>query len=123
VVFGVGMSFAFVGQQVGAQIGVGPADAGIASGLINTSQQIGGAIAVAIATTLSTGATESYVEDHPATDALSAAALTHGYEVTYYVLAAGTAVAAVLSALMLESKRAPAEPAPITEDAPEPGVA
>jgi EmrB/QacA subfamily drug resistance transporter len=123
VVFGVGMSFAFVGQQVGAQIGVRPADAGIASGLINTSQQIGGAIAVAIATTLSTGATESYVEDHPATDALSAAALTHGYEVTYYILAAGTAVAAVLSALMLESKRAPAEPAPITEDAPEPGVA
>jgi EmrB/QacA subfamily drug resistance transporter len=119
VVFGLGMSFAFVGQQVGAQIGVGPADAGIASGLINTSQQIGAAIAVAIATTLSTSATESYVEDHPATDALSAAALTHGYQVTYYVLAALTAVAAVLTAQTLKSKRAPAEPAP----APEPGAA
>jgi EmrB/QacA subfamily drug resistance transporter len=115
VVFGLGMSFAFVGQQVGAQIGVEPADAGIASGLINTSQQIGGAIAVAIATTLSSGATEGYVEDHPGTDVLSAAALTHGYEVTYYVLAAGTAMAAVLSALMLESKQASAEPAPIAE--------
>jgi EmrB/QacA subfamily drug resistance transporter len=123
VVFGLGMSLAFVGQQVGAQIGVGPADAGIASGLINTSQQIGGAIAVAIATTLATGATERYVEDHPATDALSAVALTHGYEVTYYALAAGTAAAAVLTALMLESKQAPAAPAPITEAAPEPGVA
>ena len=64
VVFGLGMSFAFVGQQIGAQIGVAPADAGIASGLINTSQQVGAAIAVALGTTLSTAATESYLADH-----------------------------------------------------------
>ena len=63
VVFGLGMSFAFVGQQIGAQLGVGPADAGIASGLINTSQQVGGAVAVAIGTTIAATATESYAEE------------------------------------------------------------
>jgi EmrB/QacA subfamily drug resistance transporter len=123
VVFGLGIAFAFVGQQVGAQIGVAPADAGIASGLINTSQQIGGAIAVALATTLSTGATESYVEDHPGTDMLSGAALTHGYEVTYYVLAAVAAFAAVVSALMLRSTPAQAHVPQSAGEAPEPEAA
>jgi MFS family permease len=123
VVFGLGMSFAFVGQQVGAQIGVAPADAGIASGLINTSQQIGGAIAVALATTLSTGATESYVEDHPGTDMLSGAALTHGYEVTYYVLAAVAVFAAVASALMLRSTPAQVHATQPVGEAPEPEAA
>jgi EmrB/QacA subfamily drug resistance transporter len=113
VVFGLGMSFAFVGQQIGAQLGVGPADAGIASGLINTSQQVGGAVAVAIGTTIAATASEGYAEDNPGTSALSAAALTHGYEVAYYVFAAVTAVAAVVTALMLE-------PAPSADDALEP---
>jgi EmrB/QacA subfamily drug resistance transporter len=119
VVFGLGMSFAFVGQQIGAQLGVGPADAGIASGLINTSQQVGGAVAVAIGTTIAATATESYVKDNPGMSALSQAALTHGYEVAYYVFAAVTALAAVVSALMLEP--APkAGPAPSAEEVLEP---
>jgi sugar phosphate permease len=92
-------------------------------GWINTSQQVGGAIAVAVATTLAAGATESYVEEHPGTNALSAAALTHGYEVTYYVCAAVLAVAAILSALILESKPAESQAAPVAEAAPEPGAA
>ena len=123
VVFGLGMSFAFIGAQIGSQTDVAPADAGIASGLINTSQQVGGAIAVAVATTLAAGASESYVEEHPGTNALSAAALTHGYEVTYYVCAAVLAVAAILSALMLESKPAETQAAPLAETAAELGAA
>ena len=122
VVFGLGMSFAFVGQQIGAQLWVRPADAGIASGLINTSQQVGGAIAVAIGTTIASTATESYAEDNPGASALSQAALTHGYEVAYYVFAAVTALAAVVSALMLEP--APkAGPAPSAEEVLEPELA
>jgi EmrB/QacA subfamily drug resistance transporter len=62
VVFGLGMSFAFVGQQIGAQLRVAPADAGIASGLINTSQQVGAAVAVAVGTTLAATATATFVD-------------------------------------------------------------
>jgi EmrB/QacA subfamily drug resistance transporter len=121
VVFGLGMSFAFVGQQIGAQMGVAPADAGIASGLINTSQQIGGAIAVAVGTTLAASATDSFAADH-GTNALSAAALTHGYQVAFYVFAAVTALAAIVAALVLESKPVEAELA-TAEASPEAGVA
>jgi hypothetical protein len=116
VIFGLGMSFAFVGQQIGAQLGVAPADAGIASGLINTSQQVGGAVAVAIGTTIAATATDSYVDGNPGTSALSGAALTHGYEVAYYVLAAVTALAALVTALMLESSARRGEPAPSAEE-------
>ena len=123
VVFGLGMSFAFVGQQIGAQLGVKPADAGIASGLINTSQQVGGAIAVAVGTTIAATATESYADGNPGTTALSKAALTHGYEVAYYAFAAVTAIAAVVTALLLESKASQAQPAPMADEAPEPGAA
>jgi EmrB/QacA subfamily drug resistance transporter len=123
VVFGFGMSFAFVGAQIGAQLGVAPADAGIASGLINTSQQVGGAIAVAVGTTIAATATDSYVEGNPGASALSGAALTHGYAVAYYVFAAATALAAVVMALMLESTTTSQDPATHAEDALEPEAA
>ena len=120
VVFGFGMSLAFVGQQIGAQLRVAPADAGIASGLINTSQQVGAAIAVAVGTTLAATATASYVDAHPGTSAMSAAALTHGYQLAYYVFAGVTAFAAVLTALMLESGPRQSQLAPAAGEAPEP---
>jgi hypothetical protein len=54
--------------------------------------------------------------------ALSKAALTHGYELAYYVFAAVTALAAFVTALMLEPARK-AETAPPAEEVPEPGAA
>jgi sugar phosphate permease len=108
VVFGLGMSFAFVGQQIGAQMRVAPADAGIASGLINTSQQVGGAIAVAVGTTIAASAADGFAADH-GTGALGTAALTHGYQAAFYVFAAVTALAAIVAALVLESKPAETE--------------
>jgi MFS family permease len=49
---GIGMAFVFVPMSIGALAGVGRRDAGVASGLLNTSQQIGGAIGTAIASTI-----------------------------------------------------------------------
>src|SRR5439155_27118103 len=54
LISGVGLAFAFVPMSIGALTGVRQSDAGIASGLINTNQQIGGAIGVAAATTIAT---------------------------------------------------------------------
>ena len=51
---GIGLAMAFVPMSIGGLTGVRPADAGVASGLITTSQQIGGAIGVAAATTIAT---------------------------------------------------------------------
>ena len=108
LISGVGLALAFVPMSIGALTGVRPADAGIASGLINTNQQIGGAIGVAAATTIATTFTTRYVDVHVGTNAFSGAALTHGFQIAFYALAAVAALGAALAALMLEST--PAEP-------------
>ena len=69
---------------------------------VNASTASARATSPTDATTIAATATESYADGNPGTSALSGAALTHGYEVAYYVLAAVTALAAVVSALMLE---------------------
>jgi MFS family permease len=99
---GVGLALAFVPMSIGALTGVRAADAGVASGLINTSQQIGGAIGVAVATTIAATFTAHYVGGHPGSTALSGGALVHGFQIAFYVLAGVAAVAAVLGWILLE---------------------
>src|SRR5437899_2232134 len=69
VVSGLGLALVFIPMSIGALTGVQPADAGVASGLISTSQQIGGAIGVAAATTIATTFTNHYVSSHVGTTA------------------------------------------------------
>ena len=102
ILSGVGLAFAFVPMSIGALMGVRERDAGVASGLLNTNQQIGGAIGVAIATTIATTYTSHYVHGHPGVGPLDGAALTHGFQVTFYVLAALAALAAIITAVMIE---------------------
>jgi len=120
IVSGLGLALVFVPMSIGALTGVRPADAGIASGLISTTQQIGGAIGVAAATTIATTFTNHYVHSHAGATAFSAPALTHGFQISFYVLAAGAAAGAVLAALLIESQPSEAEQAP---EASEPQVA
>jgi EmrB/QacA subfamily drug resistance transporter len=101
---GIGLALAFVPMSIGALAGVRESDAGIASGLINTSQQIGGAIGVAAATTIATTFTSHYVRSHAGATAAGGAALTHGFEITFYVLAGIAAAGAVVAALLTESR-------------------
>jgi MFS family permease len=109
---GIGLAFAFVPMTIAALFGVRESDAGIASGLINTSQQIGGAVGLAVATTIATTFTGRYVDSHAAVSAGSPAALNYGFEITFYVLAGLAALAAVLAAVLVE-------PGEKTERAPE----
>jgi EmrB/QacA subfamily drug resistance transporter len=110
LISGLGLALAFVPMSIAALTGVRAADAGIASGLINTNQQIGGAIGVAAATTIATTFTHRYVDANVGTGAFSGPALTHGFAIAFYVLAAVAAVGALLAAVMLESQPAEAEP-------------
>ena len=66
----LGLALAFVPMAIGALTGVREADAGIASGLINTTQQIG-AIGVAATTTVAITFTDRYVDSHAGISALS----------------------------------------------------
>ncbi|MGB8004310.1 MAG: MFS transporter, partial [Gaiellaceae bacterium] len=93
---GVGIAFAFVPVSIAALAGVAEREAGLASGLINTSQQIGGAIGVAVASTIFTTHFKSLTSDgKPLPDAL-----TGGYAWAFWGLAV-FAVLALIAALTL----------------------
>jgi EmrB/QacA subfamily drug resistance transporter len=109
ILSGVGLALAFVPISIGGLTGVTQADAGIASGLINTSQQIGGAIGVAVATTIATTFTTRFVDAHAGASPLGGTALTHGFGIAFYVLAAVAVLGAVLAAVLIESNPPVAE--------------
>ena len=106
---GIGLAMAFIPMSIGALAGVRQADAGIASGLINTTQQIGGAIGVAVVTTVATTYTSHFVSAHPGATPLSGPALTHGFAIAFYVLAGHARLSAVIAAVLVESKSQLAE--------------
>jgi MFS family permease len=109
VISAIGLAFTFIPLTIAALMGVQESEAGVASGLLNTTQQIGGAIGLAAASTIATTFTAHYVTDHPGSSALSGPALTYGFQITFYVLAGVAALAAVLSAVLIEPKAAEAE--------------
>jgi EmrB/QacA subfamily drug resistance transporter len=115
IISGLGLALAFVPMSIGGLTGVREADAGVASGLINTTQQIGGAIGVAVATTVATTFTSHFVDSHTGVTASSGSALTHGFEIAFYVLAALAAAGALASALLIEPRRREVEPELVME--------
>src|SRR5438477_250308 len=101
---GVGIAFAFVPVSIAALAGVAAREAGLASGLINTSQQIGGAIGTAVASTVFTSHFKTLIgEGRPKLDAL-----THGYGYGFWALAFFGA-AAIVAALTLIRREEMAE--------------
>lgn len=113
ILSGLGLALSFVPMSIGALSGVTQDEAGIASGLINTSQQVGGAIGVAVATTIATTYTAHFVHAHPGATALGGAALTHGFGITFYVLAGFAIAGAFVAGLLIEGKpKATGEAAP-----------
>ena len=105
---GIGLGFSFVPVSIAALAGVEPHEAGLASGLFNTSQQIGGALGVALFSTVSTNRTQHLLAEGES----RAQALTSGFALSFWV-AVGFGVAALLAALLMvhgeELATAPAE--------------
>jgi hypothetical protein len=94
LLLGVGAGLAFPALMMLAMSGATPSDAGLASGLINTTTQVGGAIGLAVLATVSTEHTKALLADGHST----ASALNSGYHLAYLigaVLVAGAIVAAL----------------------------
>src|SRR5262249_17717366 len=81
VVIGIGLGFSFVPVSIAALGGITPKEAGLASGLINTNQQIGGALGLAILTTVATTRTNHLL----ASGASHPSALTDGFILAFWV--------------------------------------
>jgi EmrB/QacA subfamily drug resistance transporter len=99
--FGVGAGVSFPALMMLAMSGATPQDAGLASGLVNTTAQVGGAIGLALLATLATDRTEGLRADGESV----AAALNGGYHLAYLVGAILTAVAIVVAVTVLRSRR------------------
>jgi hypothetical protein len=93
---GFGLALSFIPVSIAALAGVGPREAGLASGLLNTSQQIGGAIGVAVASSVAVSRATHLLH----AGASQAAALTSGYSLAFWVTA-GVSAAGVVTALAL----------------------
>jgi len=88
---GLGMAFSFIPMSIAALAGVEPQEAGLASGLINASQQIGGALGVAIAATVAFTHTKTLLASgHP-----PAQAATSGFALGFWVIAGISALSVV----------------------------
>jgi EmrB/QacA subfamily drug resistance transporter len=103
VVSGVGLALTFVPVMIAGLTGVQPADAGVASGLINTSRQIGGSIGLAVVTTIAATASSRYAHSH-VLPASGGAALAHGFQVAFYTLLGLALVGAAIAAAFVEAK-------------------
>jgi EmrB/QacA subfamily drug resistance transporter len=107
LVSGIGLGLTFVSVTIASLTGVQRADAGVASGLINTSRQIGGSIGLAAVTTIAATATSHYANGH-GVGAISAPALAHGFQIAFYTLIGLTLAGAAIAAVFVESKPKPA---------------
>jgi EmrB/QacA subfamily drug resistance transporter len=96
LILGVAIPFSFVPITIAALAGTKPAEAGLASGLINTSQQIGGALGIALLSTIAVSTTD----DRLATGTAPPAALTDGF-VNAFWAGAAIAFAGVLVSIFL----------------------
>lgn len=105
ILLGTGAGLCFPALMNLAMSGATPQDAGLASGLVNTTAQVGGALGLAVLATLSATRTETLRAE--GSDAV--AALTGGYHLAFFVAAGLTVAALVVALLVLRQPAAPAE--------------
>ncbi len=101
---GVGMGCVFAPAFSTATLGVKSRDAGIASAMVNTSQQVGGSVGTALLSTIFASAAASFASAHVKTADLAAAAAIHGYTTAFYWAAGVFGVGLLVALLILPSR-------------------
>ena len=113
----VGMAGVFIPASSTALVGVDSHDAGVASALLNTTQQVGGSLGLALLNTLYAGAVTSYLTENARSPAdvqrLQFDAFLHGYRVSFFWGAVLLAAALLTTIVFINAKKdeIPAEPA------------
>ncbi|MDQ1547266.1 MAG: hypothetical protein QOH69_2170 [Actinomycetota bacterium] len=105
ILFGLGMGTIMPASMQTATLGVDRQYAGVASALVNTSQQVGGSIGTALLNTIAASAVTAYIAAHaPLTPLVGANAAIHSYTVAYWVAAGVFAFGAVLAVLLFRRR-------------------
>ena len=100
LIVAVGLGLAFVPVTIAAVAGTRPDEAGLASGFINTSQQVGGALGLAILASIASSRTASAVSEGVSDPAV---ALTEGFQTAFLVGAGFALVGAILAVVLISS--------------------
>jgi hypothetical protein len=103
LIIGAGLGLVFACAINTATYGADAHDAGVASAMVNTCQQVGGSIGTALLNTIAASALASYLATHGLSPAAQIGAAVHSYVVAFWVSAAIFAGAAVVSGLVLPS--------------------
>lgn len=114
ILMGLGMGATFVSVTIAATSGVPHHESGLASGLLNTSQQIGGALGLAVLTGIATSSTTRYLHNlqlHAApTHEQLASATVHGFHDGYLIASTFGIAAALIATIFIRQQRAKGDP-------------
>jgi EmrB/QacA subfamily drug resistance transporter len=111
LVLGVGMGCIFAPAFGTATLGVDRNEAGVASAMVNTSQQVGGSVGTALLSTIFATAAASWATSHPRVPDLREVATVHGYTVAFYWAAGLFGVGLIVALLLLPPGRRQTVPA------------
>src|SRR6185312_14661542 len=92
--------------------GVAPTDAGVASAMVNTMQQVGGSIGTALLSSIFASAVTSFARGKPRTPQVAADAAMHGYTVAFWVASGVFAFGAVVVGLLMRTIKVQADASP-----------
>jgi EmrB/QacA subfamily drug resistance transporter len=119
ILVSIGMGLSFVPLTSTALIGVEPKDAGVASALVNTTQQVGSALGTAFLNTVAAAAAASFLVSHAGSAGTSGAAAVHGYTTAFQVSAVLLGAAALVAGLLVRATRHQLEPPPTVAEQPD----
>jgi EmrB/QacA subfamily drug resistance transporter len=105
VLVSIGMGLVFVPMNSTSLYGVHPEDAGVASAMVNTTQQVGGALGTAFLNTVAASATAGYLATRVASAPVVQSAAVHGYTTAFEISAALVAMSAVVAGIFIGPKR------------------
>jgi EmrB/QacA subfamily drug resistance transporter len=112
IIVSLGMGLSFVAMSSTSLLGVAPSDAGVASALVNATQQTGGSMGAALINTIATSATASYLATHGTTVTALTAGAIHGYTTAFEFSAVMLALAALSAITLIRAKSGASEGEP-----------
>ena len=105
IAMSLGLGFAFVPMSSTALLGAGDHDAGVASALLNASQQVGGSLGTAVLNTIFATTVAGYLAVHGASSASATQATIHGYSVGFFIAAGVILTASLVSLVCIKATR------------------